>query len=131
MWLQIVSMKHPVTVIVAVISIMLVAVFGISSMKEDIFPDLNLPVIYVVQGFGGMAPDQMEGYIVSTYEVHFLYIPGIDHIESQSIQNVSMMKVFFHPGNEHGRGALYVRRHGCPCQVAHATGNYRTVRAAF
>lgn len=67
-------------------------------MKEDIFPDLNLPVIYVVQGFGGMAPDQMEGYIVSTYEVHFLYIPGIDHIESQSIQNVSMMKIFFHPG---------------------------------
>ena len=98
MWLQIVSMKHPVTVIVAVISMMLVAVFGISSMKEDIFPDLNLPVIYVVQGFGGMAPNQMEGYIVSTYEVHFLYIPGIDHIESQSIQNIAMMKVFFHPG---------------------------------
>jgi multidrug efflux pump subunit AcrB len=98
MWLQVVSMKHPVTVIVAVISMMLIALFGISSMKEDIFPDLNLPVIYVVQGFGGMAPDQMEGYIVSTYEVHFLYIPGIDHIESQSIQNVSMMKVFFHPG---------------------------------
>ncbi|HEY9758540.1 MAG TPA: efflux RND transporter permease subunit [Oculatellaceae cyanobacterium] len=98
MWLQIVSMKHPVTVFVTVISIMLVAIFGLSSMKEDIFPDLNLPVIYVVQGFGGMAPDQMEGYIVSTYEVHFLYIPGIDHIESQSIQNVSMMKIFFHPG---------------------------------
>lgn len=98
MWLQIVSMKHPVTVFVAIISIMLVAVFGISSMKQDIFPDLNLPVIYVVQGYGGMAPNQMEGYIVSTYEVHFLYIPGIDHIESQSIQNVAMMKVFFHPG---------------------------------
>lgn len=91
-------MKHPVTVFVAIISIMLVAIFGIGSMKQDIFPDLNLPVIYVVQGYGGMAPDQMEGYIVSTYEVHFLYIPGIDHIESQSIQNVAMMKVFFHPG---------------------------------
>jgi multidrug efflux pump subunit AcrB len=100
MWLQIVSMKHPVTVFVAIISIMLVAIFGIGSMKQDIFPDLNLPVIYVVQGYGGMAPDQMEGYIVSTYEVHFLYIPGIDHIESQSIQNVAMMKVFFHPGTD-------------------------------
>ncbi|MBX9688831.1 MAG: efflux RND transporter permease subunit, partial [Candidatus Obscuribacterales bacterium] len=100
MWLQIVSMKHPITVFVSIISIMLVAVFGIGSMKQDIFPDLNLPVIYVVQGYGGMAPDQMEGYIVSTYEVHFLYIPGIDHIESQSIQNVSMMKVFFHPGTD-------------------------------
>jgi multidrug efflux pump subunit AcrB len=98
MWLQIVSMKHPITVIVAIISIMMTAIFAITSMKEDIFPDLNLPVIYVVQGYGGMAPDQMEGYIVSTYEVHFLYIPGIDHIESQTTQNVSVMKVFFHPG---------------------------------
>lgn len=71
---------------------------ALMSMKEDIFPDLNMPVIYVVQGYGGMAPDQMEGYIVSTYEVHFLYIPGIDHIESQTIQNISMMKVYFHPG---------------------------------
>lgn len=98
MWLQIVSMKRPVTVIVAVISIMLASIMAITSMKRDIFPDLNMPVIYVVQGYGGMAPNQMEGYIVSTYEVHFLYIPGIDHIESQTIQNLSMMKVYFHPG---------------------------------
>ncbi len=98
MWLQIVSMKRPITVIVAVISIMLGAIFAIMSMKKDIFPDLNMPVIYVVQGYGGMAPNQMEGYIVSTYEVHFLYIPGIDHIESQTIQNLALMKVYFHPG---------------------------------
>ena len=98
MWLQIISMKHPVTVIVAILSIMATALFAVTSMKEDIFPDLDMPVIYVVQGFGGMAPDQMEGYIVSAYEVHFLYVPGIDHIESQSIQNISMMKIFFHPG---------------------------------
>lgn len=98
MWLQIVSMRRPITVIIAVISIMLAALLALTSMKEDIFPDLNMPVIYVVQGYGGMAPNQMEGYIVSTYEVHFLYIPGIDHIESQTIQNLSMMKVYFHPG---------------------------------
>lgn len=98
MWLQIFAMKRPITVIVAVISIMLGSIFAITSMKEDIFPDLNMPVIYVVQGYGGMAPDQMEGYIVSTYEVHFLYVPGVDHIESQTIQNLSMMKVYFHPG---------------------------------
>ena len=98
MWLQIVSMKHPITVIVSIISIMMAAIFAVSSMKQDIFPDLNMPVIYVVQGFGGMAPDQMEGYIVSAYEVHFLYVPGIDHIESKSIQNIAMMKIYFHPG---------------------------------
>ncbi|HEY9678529.1 MAG TPA: efflux RND transporter permease subunit [Drouetiella sp.] len=98
MWLQIVSMKHPITVLIAVFSIMLAAFGAVGTMKQDIFPDLNMPVIYVVQGYGGMSPAQMEGYIVSTYEVHFLYVPGIDHIESQSIQNLSMMKVFFHPG---------------------------------
>jgi multidrug efflux pump subunit AcrB len=98
MWLQIMAMKRPITVIVAVVSMMLAAVMALTAMKQDIFPDLNMPVIYVVQGYGGMAPNQMEGYIVSTYEVHFLYIPGVDHIESQTIQNISMMKVYFHPG---------------------------------
>jgi len=77
---------------------MLAAFMALSSMKEDIFPDLNIPAIYVIQGYGGMAPDQMEGYLVSTYEVHFLYIPGIDHIESKSIQNLSLIKIYFHPG---------------------------------
>ncbi|HEY9714275.1 MAG TPA: efflux RND transporter permease subunit, partial [Chroococcales cyanobacterium] len=93
-------MKHPITVIVAIFSIMLMAFGAIGTMKQDIFPDLNLPVIYVVQGYGGMSPAQMEGYIVSTYEVHFLYIPGIDHIESKSIQNLALMKVYFHPGTD-------------------------------
>jgi multidrug efflux pump subunit AcrB len=91
-------MRRPITIIIGVFSLMLLAVMALSTMKEDIFPDLNIPSIYVIQGYGGMAPDQMEGYLVSTYEVHFLYIPGVDHIESKSIQNISMIKIYFHPG---------------------------------
>ncbi len=73
---------------------------AIGSMKRDIFPDLKIPAIYVIQGYGGMSPEQMEGYITSSYELFFLYVPGIEHIESQSIQNVALIKVFFQPDTD-------------------------------
>jgi multidrug efflux pump subunit AcrB len=69
-------------------------------MPIDIFPNLNLPVIYVAQPYGGMSPAQMEGYLVYYYEYHFLYITGIESVESKSIQNVGLLKLTFHPGTD-------------------------------
>lgn len=94
------SLKRPISVLVAVISIALVAVMALRSMRQDVFPDLNIPAIYVIQGYGGMAPDQMEGYLTSVYELFFLYVPGIEHVESQSIQNVSLIKIYFQPDTD-------------------------------
>ncbi len=71
-----------------------------SRMKVDIFPPLDLPVIYVCQPYGGMDPQQMEGLIANYYEYHFLYINGIHHVESKNAQGVSLMKLFFHPGTD-------------------------------
>ncbi|MBS1999181.1 MAG: efflux RND transporter permease subunit, partial [Cyanobacteria bacterium SZAS LIN-2] len=93
-------MKRPITIVTAVLSMVLVAVMAITSMKQDIFPDLKIPAIYIIQGYGGMSPEQMEGYITSTYELYFLYVPGIEHIESRSIQNVAVIKVFFQPDTD-------------------------------
>jgi multidrug efflux pump subunit AcrB len=93
-------MKRPITVIAAVLSIMLISIMAMTSMKRDIFPDLKIPAIYIIQGYGGMSPEQMEGYITSTYELFFLYVPGIEHIESRSIQNVALIKVFFQPDTD-------------------------------
>ena len=67
-------------------------------MPVDIFPSLNLPVIYVCQPYGGMDPAQMEGFLTNYYEYHFLYITGIHHVESQNIQGMALMKLYFHPG---------------------------------
>jgi multidrug efflux pump subunit AcrB len=94
------ALKRPITIVIAVLSIMLVAVMAITGMKQDIFPDLNIPAIYIIQGYGGMSPEQMEGYLVSTYELYFLYVPGIEHIESQSVQNVAIIKIYFQPGTD-------------------------------
>jgi multidrug efflux pump subunit AcrB len=100
MWIIGLAMKRPITVVAAVLSIVLISVMALTSMKRDIFPDLKIPAIYIIQGYGGMSPAQMEGYITSSYELFFLYVPGIEHIESKSIQNVSLIKVFFQPDTD-------------------------------
>ncbi len=95
MWIVAWAMKRPITIVAVVLSLLLVSIGAITSMKRDIFPDLKIPAIYVIQGYGGMSPQQIEGYITSSYELFFLYVPGIEHMESQSIQNLSLIKVFF------------------------------------
>jgi multidrug efflux pump subunit AcrB len=100
MWLINTALRRPITILVAVIGVALCAILAFLRMPVDIFPNLNLPVIYVAQPYGGMDPAQMEGYFVSYYEYHFLYITGIEHVESQSIQGVGLIKLYFHPGTD-------------------------------
>lgn len=94
------ALRRPVTVVVLVIAVALGAVVALQRMTRDIFPPLGIPTIYVAQPFGGMDPAQMEGYLTYRYEYHFLYIAGIEHVESKSIQGASIMKLQFHPGTD-------------------------------
>src|SRR2546427_5776060 len=100
MWIINTALIRPFTILVAVIGIALCSILALLRMPVDIFPNLNLPVIYVAEPYGGMDPSQMEGYIVFYYEYHFLYINGIEHVESKSIQNTGLIKLFFHPGTD-------------------------------
>ena len=100
MWLIRAALRRPITVLVAIIAVALTAGFAVNRMRADIFPDLDLPVIYVAQPYGGMSPAQMEGFITYYYEYHFLYINGIESVESKSIQNTSLLKLTFHPGTD-------------------------------
>ncbi len=81
-----------------VIAIALASTLAWQQMPKDVFPELNLPTIYVAQAYGGMDPAQMEGYLVYFFEYHFLYLTGIEHVESKSIQGAALMKLQFHPG---------------------------------
>src|SRR5205809_2899490 len=95
-----VAMRRPLTVIVLVVGLMVGALLAVQRMPRDIFPPLGIPTIYVAQPYGGMDPAQMEGYLTYRYEYHFLYIAGIEHVESKSIQGASIMKLQFHPGTD-------------------------------
>ena len=98
MWLIRAALRRPIGVIVIVIALGLTSILALLRTRIDIFPDLDLPVIYVAQPYGGMSPQQMEGFIAYYYEYHFLYINGIENVEAKSIQGTALLRLTFHPG---------------------------------
>lgn len=94
------ALRHPMTILVAVLAIALVAGLAVQRLPVDIFPKLGEPAIYVAQPYGGMDPSQMEGFLTYYFEYHFLYITGIEHVESKNIQGAALMKLVFHPGTD-------------------------------
>jgi len=124
MWLIRTALRRPISVLVLVIAVAVCAVLATLRMRTDIFPNLDLPVIYVAQPYGGMSPAQMEGYLVYYYEYHFLYINGIESVEDKSIQGNGLLKLTFHPGTDMSQALAqtisYVNR-------AHAFMPYGTV----
>src|SRR5512146_2431835 len=91
------ALRRPISIMVGVIAVALCSIFALTRMPVDIFPDLNSPVIYVAQPYGGMSPAQMEGYVSYYYEYHFLYINGVEKVEAKSIQGASLLRITFHP----------------------------------
>ncbi len=100
MRLVLLAMRRPITIVVVVLAMALGAGLALREMKVDIFPSLGAPAVYVAQPYGGMDPSQMEGFLTYYYEYHFLYITGIEHVESKNIQGVALMKLVFHPGTD-------------------------------
>src|SRR6185437_303091 len=94
------GLRRPISLLMAVVAVAVAGILAIERMPREIFPDLGVPTIYVAQPYGGMDPAQMEGFIVNYYEYHFLYITGIEHVESKSIQGVGLIKLQFHPGTD-------------------------------
>ena len=83
---------------------MLIALGGTYSIKKtptDIFPSIDIPVISVIWNYGGLSPEVMEKRIVNNFE-RFLttIISDIDHIESQTLTGISVIKIFLQPGTD-------------------------------
>src|SRR6476661_4652742 len=97
------ALRRPVTLLVLILALAVTGVLAILRMPRDVFPDLGVPTLYVAQPYGGMDPAQMEGFLVNYYEYHFLYINGIEHVESKSIQGAALIKLQFHPGTDMSR----------------------------
>jgi len=94
------ALSRPLTIVIVLIAVALTSMLAVQRMPVDIFPQVGDPAIYVAQPYGGMDPAQMEGFLTYYYEYHFLYITGIDHVESKSIQGAALMKLVFHAGTD-------------------------------
>jgi len=102
------SLRKPITIIVAVIAIVFFSVVSIKTMPVDIFPKLGTPAIYVAQTYGGLSAEQVEGFITSYYEYHFLYVSGVKSVESKSIQGLTLLKINFYEGTDMGQATAEV-----------------------
>jgi multidrug efflux pump subunit AcrB len=90
------ALRRPVTVLVLFLSILLFSVMAIRTIPIDIFPRLNSPTIYVIEQYGGMSAQQMEGFFATRMQDQFLYINGVKNVESKNIQGLTLIKLSFY-----------------------------------
>ncbi len=102
------ALKRPITVLVLFIGLLLFSVMAIRTIPIDIFPKLNAPTIYVIEQYGGMSAQQMEGFFATRMQDQFLYVNGIKNIESKNIQGLSLIQLTFYEGTDMAEASAQV-----------------------
>ncbi|GGB07558.1 RND transporter [Puia dinghuensis] len=88
--------------------LLLFSVLAVRTIPIDIFPKLNLPTIYVIEQYGGMSAQQMEGFFATRMQDQFLYVNGIKTIESKNIQGLSLIKLTFYENTDMAEASAQV-----------------------
>jgi multidrug efflux pump subunit AcrB len=102
------ALRRPVTVLVLFLAILIFSVMAIRTIPIDIFPKLNSPTIYVIEQYGGMSAQQMEGFFATRMQDQFLYINGIKNVESKNIQGLSLIKLSFYEATDMAEASAQV-----------------------
>lgn len=102
------ALKRPVTAIVITVSLLVFSVLAVLKMPVDIFPKLNLPTIYVIESYGGMSAQQMEGFFSTRMQDQFLYVNGIKNISARNIQGLTMLKLSFYENTDMAEASAQV-----------------------
>src|ERR1700751_179238 len=98
MWIVRLALRRPYTFVVMALLMLAVSVVAINRMSTDIFPEINIPVVTVVWQYTGMPADEIEQRIILPNErVLTTSVNDIEHIESQSLFGVGLIRIYFHP----------------------------------
>ena len=98
MWIVNLALRRPYTFIVLGVFISIAGVLSILSTPKDIFPSINIPVISVIWTYTGMAPKDIADNITSPYERALTTtVDNIEHIESESLYGIAIVKIFLQP----------------------------------
>lgn len=98
MWIVRLALRRPYTFTVMAMLIAVLGMISYATMSTDIFPEINIPVVSVIWAYGGISPDDMEKRIVFIAErAMTTTVNGIEHMESQSMNGVGVIKVYFQP----------------------------------
>ncbi len=98
MWIVALALRRPYTFTVMALVLILLTPLVILRMPVDVLPDINIPVISVVWNYAGLAPDEMADRIITNSERGLtITVNDIEHIESQSLNGIGVIKIFFQP----------------------------------
>ncbi len=117
------ALQRPITILVIVAGLFFFGINAVRTIKIDIFPDLNLPVIYVSHPYGGFTPDQMEAYFGKQYVNLLLFVSGVKSIETKNIQGLTLIKVTFYEGTNMAQAAAEVTSYTNRAQSAFPQGS--------
>lgn len=117
------ALRKPITILVLVAGLLFFGIKAVNSVKIDIFPKLDLPVIYVSHPFGGYTPAQMETFFAKQYINIFLFVNGLKNIETKNIQGLTLMKLSFYPGTNMAQAAAEVSAFANRIQAVFPTGS--------
>ena len=117
------ALRKPITILVLVAGLFFFGIKAASTIKIDIFPKLDMPVIYISHPFGGYTPDQMEAYFGKQYVNILLFVNGVKSIETKNIQGLTLIKINFYPGTNMAQAAAEVTAFSNRIQVAFPPGS--------
>ncbi|WP_214071685.1 efflux RND transporter permease subunit [Mucilaginibacter sp. dw_454] len=117
------ALRKPITILVLVAGLFFFGINAIRTIKIDIFPDLNLPVIYISHPYGGFTPNQMEAYFGKAYVNLLLYVSGVKSIETKNISGLTLMKLTFYEGTNMAQAAAEVTAYTNRAQASFPPGS--------
>lgn len=110
------ALQRPISVVVAMLAILFFAFAAVRDIAVDIFPSMDVPAIYVAEPYGGLSPEQLDGFMANQFQNNFLFVSGVKKIETKSIQGLTLIKLSFYPGTDMAQAAAEVAT-----QVSRAT----------
>ncbi len=117
------ALRKPITILVMVAALFFFGIRALNTIRIDIFPKLDMPVLYIVHPYGGFTPTQMETFFAKQYVNVLLYVNGIKSIETKNVQGLTLMKLNFYPGTNMAQAASEVSAVSNRAQVLFPQGS--------
>lgn len=94
------ALRKPIAIMVAILAIGFFSYNTIKKINVDIFPEVELPAIYIAMPYGGLSPAYMDGFMANEFQKVLLFVSGVKDIDFKSVQGLTLMKLTFYPGTD-------------------------------
>ncbi|MDX3913903.1 MAG: efflux RND transporter permease subunit [Pseudosphingobacterium sp.] len=94
------ALRKPISIMVVVLAIAFFSYNTIKKINVDIFPEVELPAMYIAMPYGGLSPAYMDGFMANEFQKVLLFVSGVKNIDFKSVQGLTLMKLTFYPGTD-------------------------------